>query len=74
MLQYLNNNFLEFIPYFVEHYEDLLMGFFFDLKYIDNNINIYNLYILNHLNIFFFLFNIEEIKYEHDKNFVEKKN
>jgi hypothetical protein len=69
-----NNYFLEFITYFSEGYSELLMGIFFDLEYIDSKINIYNFCLFNNLYIFFFLFNVEEIKYEHDKNFVLKKN
>jgi hypothetical protein len=40
--------------------------------YIENSINIYNIYALNDLKIFSVLYNIEEIKFEHDKSITPK--
>jgi hypothetical protein len=74
MFRYVNNYFMEYCDSLVKFYNDLLLGFFFDFNYFENNINLYNLFLFNSLDLFYVLFNIKEIKLEHEKNFVKKKD
>ncbi len=74
MIKYIKNYFFEFICYFFKDYSKLLYGFFYDLDPLNNYINIYNLYAFSLLKIFFLLYNVEQIKLEHEKNFIVKRN
>jgi len=74
MIKYIYNYFTEFVFLIMEPYSQLLEGFFFDSSFNETFIGIYNLYAFNSLKIYFFLFNVEEIKFEHDKNFVKEKD
>jgi len=73
MIKYVNSYFFDFFSFIIKGYNKLFFGFFFDLNYNKNIINIYNIFIFNSLDIFFFLFNFEEIKLEHEKNFIKKE-
>lgn len=73
IIKYINNYFFEFIPFLMKSYNIILFNFFFDLEYSDNIINLYNIFSLNELNIFFILYNVKEIKLEHDKNITPEK-
>jgi len=72
MFQYINNYNREFIYCFMNLYKFIIYDFFYNLKISDNIINVYNIYILNELNIFFVIYNVEEIKLEHDKTITPK--
>lgn len=72
IFQYINNNFIIFNEYIFKSYNSLLYEFFYFLDFFCNYINIYNIYLFDNLNIFNFLYNFEDIKLEHDKNFVHK--
>jgi hypothetical protein len=72
-MRFINYYNFEFYDYFIDYYYDLVISFFIftnDLLYI----TWYNINAFNSLDIFFLLFNVEEIKLEHDKNFVLEKN
>ena len=73
IFKYINNYFTEFMPYLFKVYKPLLYGFFYDMNLYHNNISLYNIYAYNSLNIFFALYNVEEFKLEHEKNFVKKE-
>jgi hypothetical protein len=74
MFRYVNNYFIEYNNCIVNNYNELLLGIFFDSKISENSINLYNLYLFNSLHLFYVLYNIEEIKLEHDKNVTKKKD
>jgi hypothetical protein len=73
LFKYINNYFFNFFCYFKKGYNILLNDFFYNLNFSDNTINIYNIFSLNFLNIFSVLYNIEDIKLEHDKNIIPKE-
>jgi hypothetical protein len=73
IIKYINNYSLEFIPFLKKFYNILLSTFSFHLDFSDNIINLYNIFSLNELNIFSVLYNIKEIKLEHDKNITPEK-
>jgi hypothetical protein len=54
-------------------YKNLLFSLFFYLDFYENLINYYNLYSFHSLDIFFVLYNMEDIKLEHQKNFIIKE-
>lgn len=72
LFRYINNYFSDFLNYFNKKYNIILNDFLYNLMYIENSINIYNIYALNDLKIFSVLYNIEEIKFEHDKSITPK--
>lgn len=74
IIKYIYDYFSEFFSLIVGPYNELFKGFFFDLTFNETFINVYNLHIFNFLKVYYFLFNIEEIKFEHDTNFVKKKD
>jgi hypothetical protein len=53
-------------------YKFIIYDFFYNLEISDNIINVYNIYLLNELNIFSVIYNVEEIKLEHDKSITPK--
>jgi hypothetical protein len=57
----------------MKSYNSLLSTFFFDLDFSANIVNLYNIFLFNELDIFFVLYNIKDIKLEHDKNITPKK-
>jgi hypothetical protein len=54
-------------------YNKLLFSFFYDLNYINNVVNIYNIYLFNDLNNFFIIYNVEKIKLEHERSITAKE-
>jgi len=74
MFRYVNNYFIEYSNFIIKNYNELLLSIFFDSSFLNNSINLYNLYLFNSLDLFYVILNIEEIKLEHQKNITEKKN
>jgi len=72
MFKYINNYFRDFVPFLMKSYNTLLSHFFFDLDFSANIVNLYNIFLFNELDIFFVLYNIKEIKLEHDKSVTPK--
>jgi hypothetical protein len=74
ILKYINNYFYNYISYLSKGiYKKLLYSYLFFSNFNDSLINYYNLYLFFSLDNFFIIYNIEEIKLEHDKNFTKKE-
>jgi hypothetical protein len=74
ILKYINNYFYNYISYFFKGcYKKILHSFYFFSDFSENLINYYNLYLFSSLDHFFVIYNIEEIKLEHEKNFTTKE-
>jgi hypothetical protein len=72
-MKYINAYFFNFLNYISKGYDKLLHSLFYNLNNSNHLINIYNIYLFNALNDFFVLFNIEEIKLEHEKTHTVKE-
>lgn len=50
-----------------------MSSFFYDMHFYNNQINIYNIYLFDSLDLFYALYNVEEFKYEYEKTITEEK-
>jgi hypothetical protein len=67
MFYYFYNRYFEEFYLLSDIIRDIQMSYISDLYNTIYLINIYNLNCFYHLDFFFVLFNIEDIRYEHDK-------
>ena len=73
LLRYVNNYFSEFISFSSKKYNLIISSFIYDMQLCNNQINIYNIYLFDSLDLFYVLYNVEEFKFEYEKAITEKK-
>lgn len=74
LLRYVNIYFSEFLSFSFKKYNLIISSFFYDMQLCNNQINIYNIYLFDSLDLFYVLYNVEEFKLEYEKTITEKKN
>jgi len=72
-MKFINIYFNDFIYYIIKGYDYLVSSIFFFNNYYNNLINYYNIFLFCSLNIFYFINNLEDIKFEHEKTFIIKE-
>ena len=75
LLRYVNIYFFEFTFLLskFKKYNLIISSFFYDMQLCNNQINIYNIYLFDSLDLFYVLYNVEEFKLEYEKTITEKK-